>query len=200
MPSPPRYVTMRRCFAFAIALVPGVSLADDAAQIGIAKWILSRPAHYSITASKSEPTYLEAIDIDRSGDAFSVKGGAPAWAERSVEAISVSAEGELRHDVCPKAMTCGDVPPSGFLATTAVLAAARAGSDLGYASPVPFGTRSVVCVPSEKIGIANPILDPCLDVETGAVLAQRHRRTGAFDGPSLDPWSVRVRIEDRPAS
>lgn len=188
--------------ALVVALAPHAVSAGETAQIDIAEWIVSRPAHYTIAASKSEPAYLEAIDISRSGDAFSVKGGAPGWAERSIEAISVSANGTLRHDVCPKAMTCGDVPPSGFLATAAVLAAARAGSDLGYASPVPFGTRWVVCIPGEKIGISNPILDPCLDLETGAVLAQRHRRTGVFDGPSLDPWSVQVRVEasGKPAS
>jgi hypothetical protein len=34
------------------------------------------------------------------------------------------------------------------------------------------------------------VLDPCIDAASGAVIAQRHRRSGEFDGPSLDPWSI----------
>jgi hypothetical protein len=50
----------------------------------------------------------------------------------------------------------------------------------------------VVCVPAERIGLARPLFDPCFDSATGAALAQRHRLTGKFDGPSLEPTSVRI--------
>jgi hypothetical protein len=38
------------------------------------------------------------------------------------------------------------------------------------------------------------VLDPCVEAHSGAVIAQRHRRSGEFDGPSLDPWSINLSI------
>jgi hypothetical protein len=38
------------------------------------------------------------------------------------------------------------------------------------------------------------VLDPCIDARSGAVMAQRHRRSGEFDGPSLDPWSITLSV------
>lgn len=178
----------------AAAMLPAFGPAATAAPIDIAAWASSRPWSYHVSGDKNEPAYLAAIDIERKDDLFIIEGGAPAWAERSVEAIEVLADGTLRHRVCPKAMRCDDGSvPSGFLASAALLAALREGRPLGKAEPVPYGERWVVCIPAERIGIAEPILDPCFDTLTGAVLAQRHRASGKFDGPSLDPWSVRVR-------
>lgn len=165
-----------------------------AAPVDIASWVRGLPDRYQISGAKSEPAYLVAIDIERQGDLFTITGGAPAWAERSVEAIEVLPDGALRHRICPKAMRCGDGSvPSGFLAAAALLSRQRIGGSLGTAEAVAYGERSVICVPAERLGIAEPVLDPCFDTLTGAVLAQRHRASGAFDGPSLDPWSIRVR-------
>lgn len=163
------------------------------ATIDIGAWVRGWPTTFALRGDKNEPTYLAAIDIERDGDRFTIRGGAPAWAERSTEAIEVLPNGRLRHRVCPKGMSCDDGSvPSGFLASAALLAAERTGRPLGEATAVSYGAREVVCVPAERLGIAEPILDPCFDVATGAVLAQRHRLSGRFDGPSLDPWSVRV--------
>ena len=165
----------------------------DAAVIDVAAWVKGWPQRFAVRGDKNEPTYLAAIDIERDGDRFTIRGGAPAWAERSTEAIQVMPDGRLQHRVCPTAMICDDGSvPSGFLASAALLAAERAGRPLGEAGAVPYGAREVVCIPAECIGIVEPILDPCFDLETGAVLAQRHRLSGRFDGPSLDPWSIRV--------
>lgn len=167
----------------------------EAAPVDIAAWVRTWPDRFSVAGDKNEPTYLAAIDIARDGDRFTITGGAPAWAERSTEAISVAADGRLSHAVCPRAMRCDDGRvPSGFLAQAALLGAARAGRPLGTAEPVAYGARRVLCIDAERLGIAEPILDPCFDVATGAVLAQRHRLSGAFDGPSLDPWSIRVAV------
>jgi hypothetical protein len=175
------------------AVLLGAACTADAGPIDVASWASGLPDSYRISGDKNEPTYLVAIDIERQGDVFTITGGAPAWAERSVEAIEILSDGTLRHRVCPKAMRCDDGSvPSGFLATTALLSTLRAGRSLGEAQPVPYGERSVICIPAERIGIAEPILDPCFDTQTGAVLAQRHRLSGQFDGPSLDPWSIRV--------
>ena len=37
---------------------------------------------FSLQGGKSEPAYVEAINIDRRDDFFLTVGGAPAWAER----------------------------------------------------------------------------------------------------------------------
>ncbi len=164
--------------------------------IDVGSWTRALPSDYSVSGYKNEPTYLAAVDIERRGDLFTITGGAPAWAERSRVSMRVSAAGDLLSVECPKPMVCDDSVPAGFLATAALIAAARRGMKLGVAEPVSYGERSVICVPGERIGIVEPILDPCFDTLTGAVLAQRHRRNGTFDGPSLDPASVKVRGGD----
>jgi hypothetical protein len=184
---------MLRSTVLGITVLLAIVPLAAAAPVDIASWAKNRPTNYHLSGDKNEPTYLAAIDIERRGDVFTIIGGAPAWAERSVEAIEVLPDGTLRHRICPKAMRCDDGwVPSGFLASAALLSALREGRRLGEAEAVAYGERQVICVPAERIGIAEPILDPCFDTLTGAVLAQRHRLSGKFDGPSLDPWSVRV--------
>ncbi len=175
------------------AMLALAASAAPAAPLDIVALARIWPTAFQVRGDKNEPTYLAAIDIVREGDLFTITGGAPAWAARSTEAIEVLPDGTLAHRICPKGMDChaGDMP-SGFLATAALLAALRKGKALGTASSQPYGTRSVVCVPADRLGIAEPVLDPCFDVATGAVLAQRHRLSGRFDGPSLDPWSIRI--------
>jgi hypothetical protein len=176
-----------------IALPSTYAASDANSSVDLAALVASWPARYAVSGVKTEPTYLEAIDVVRNGDIFAVRGGAPAFAERSVESVRVDGAGAIVHLVCPRGMDCsGTEPPSGFLATAAVIAAARQGKLSGPVEPVPFGNRMVVCIPAERIGIDQPILDPCLDEATGAVLAQRHRLTGAFDGPTLEPTSMKI--------
>ncbi|CDX51120.1 exported hypothetical protein [Mesorhizobium plurifarium] len=184
---------MRRRAGILIAMLLADAPLAAAAPIDVAAWARSTPTSYHLSGDKNEPTYLAAIDIERRGDVFTITGGAPAWAERSIEAIEVLPDGTLRHRICPRAMRCDDGwVPSGFLAAAALLSALREGRSLGEAETVAYGERQVICIPAERIGIAEPILDPCFDRLTGAVLAQRHRLSGKFDGPSLDPWSIRV--------
>jgi hypothetical protein len=90
-------------------------------------------------------------------------------------------------------MNCDDrLPGVSFLSNASLLAAYRAHRPLGRATPVSYGTRKIVCIPAERIGVTEAVLDPCFDLETGAVLAQRLRLDGRFDGPSLDPGSIRI--------
>jgi len=162
-----------------------------AAPIDLAHWAGALPTHFSVHGVKTEPTYQEAVDIRREGDLFTLIGGAPGWAERSQQSVTVSPDGALRYALCPKGMTCGGAP-TGFLATATLLSALRRGQLHGSAATATFGGREIVCVPGERIGIARPLFDPCFDVVTGATLAQRHRLTGQFDGPSFDAASVRI--------
>jgi hypothetical protein len=182
------------------AVLPSAEQAAAGEHIDIAKWFAALPINYAVSGAKNEPAYLEAIDIERRGDIFTIVGGAPAWEARSTETIAVASDGARTHLACPPGMVCDDaVAPSGFLASAALLSSVRKGVPLGTAEPVPFGERFVLCIGGERLGIVEPILDPCFDQATGAVLAQRHRLSGDFDGPSLDPWSVRVRVGEAPA-
>ena len=166
-----------------------------AAEIDLASWARGLPQSFSASGSKNEPTYLAAIDITRAGDRFTIRGGAPAWMERSVEAVSVSADGLVSHDICPAGMDCrAAARPAGFLSSAALLAASRRGLLHGAAAIEPYGPFSVVCVPGEQLSIGNPILDPCFEIISGAAIAEKHRTSHRFDGPSLDPASVHIAI------
>jgi hypothetical protein len=181
--------------AFAVALFPTERSEGGNSSIDVAAWVARWPANFSVEGGKSEPTYVEAVSIRRRGDAFTTVGGAPAWEKRAVETLSVDAGGNVTHVVCLNGGTCGNARPSvSFLSTAWLLAAYRERGALGSATVVPYGPRQVVCLPAERIGVVEAVLDPCFDFETGAVLAQRHRLTDRFDGPSLDPGSIRIRI------
>lgn len=165
----------------------------QAAPIDLARWASGLPPRFSVHGVKTEPTYQEIVDIRREGDVFTLVGGAPAWAERSQESVVVARDGALRYALCPGGRSCETAPiPTGFLATALLVSTARRGRLHGASATTAFGGRQIVCVPAERIGIARPLFDPCFDWRSGAVLAQRHRLTGQFDGPSLEPTSVKV--------
>ena len=180
----------------AISLLIAVSCGQArAAEVDLVSWAKALPQNFAASGSKNEPTYLAAIDISRDGDRFTIRGGAPAWMQRSVESVSVSADGAIAHDICPAGMDCRQAArPAGFLSGAALLAASRRGSLHGTAAVEAYGTYSVVCVPGEQLSITDPILDPCFEINSGAAIAEKHRTSHRFDGPSLDPVSVRIAI------
>lgn len=174
----------------ALAL-PWEGRADDG--LDITRVARAWPTHFTLSGTKTEPTYIEQIGLTRSGDVFTLSGGAPAGMTPSREVVAVTAGGELRPVLCPPAMDCAPpLRPSGFLASAAIVAAARRGALHGHFVPLRFGRYQVLCIPAEEIGIAHPVLDPCVEIHSGAVLALRHRLSGKFEGPSLDPWSVHL--------
>jgi len=179
--------------AVAAAFFPiGRSEAGDAS-IDVTDWVARLPTRFTVEGGKSEPTYVEAINIDRRGDVFTAVGGAPAWEDRAVETVNVDSQGHVTHLVCPSRLRCDNTRPSvSFLSSAWLLAAYRERRYLGRAIPAPYGARWVICLPAERIGVTEAVLDPCFDLQTGAVLAQRHRLSGRFDGPSLDPGSIRI--------
>jgi hypothetical protein len=176
----------------AVLAVLSASYAN-AAQIDLARWASSLPPRFSVHGIKTEPTYQEAVDIRREGDVFTLVGGAPSWETRSEQSIVVSGAGALRYGLCPAGASCAAAPiPTGFLATALLLSMLRRGQLHGVAATATFGAREIICIPAERVGIERPLLDPCFDRATGAVLAQRHRLTGSLDGPSLEPTSLHV--------
>lgn len=148
-------------------------------------------SQFLLSGTKTEPTYIEHISLRRDGDIFILEGGAPAGMAPSRESIMLRADGTLTHLDCPAGMRCGGAEaPSGFLASAAILAAIRSQELSGRFPLLPYGDFQLACIPAERLGIEDAVLDPCIDAHSGAVMAQRHRRSGEFDGPSLDPWSI----------
>ncbi|MCR5856235.1 hypothetical protein [Mesorhizobium sp. J428] len=182
---------MVRRFALAIGLLAFAGAPAGAADTDLSQWAMNLPERFTLSGSKVEPTYVAAIDISRDGDVVSILGGAPAWAERSREAVAIDAGGAMRHVVCPNGMTCNSPPtPAGLLSTAALISRSRAGTLHASIKAEPYGHFSVLCVPAEMLGISRPILDPCFEVTTGAAIAQKNRFSNRFDGPSLDPVTL----------
>jgi hypothetical protein len=178
-----------------LALVSGHAAHAESA-VDLALWAARLPLTFAVTGTKTEPTYQEAIDIRRDGDVFTVIGGAPRWAKRATESLRVTPDGTIL-EPCHGDFYCKvENNPTGFLATALLVSAGRRHCLHGQVAPVRFGARALLCVPAETLGIVQPIFDPCFDRATGAVLAQRHRLSGRFDGPSLDASSVRVEVKN----
>jgi hypothetical protein len=176
-------------FAAAL-LLAGAAQAGE--RIALGPWAASLPSRFAAHGVKTEPTYEEALDIARDGDSFTTTGGAPGWAQRLTESVDVSATGEVTRRPCAPGEDCRETePPGGFLATAALIASARRGQLSGYGDLRAFGRWRVVCIDASKLGVAEPILDPCFEIGTGAAIAERHRLSGQFEGPTLTPASVR---------
>jgi len=186
---------------FALALC-AIGCADgvQARSVDLRNWVQSWPDHYAVSGKKFELTYIQAIDIRRDGNVFGVTGGAPSWIERWTQTITVSPVGVIENAMCGASPCPGLTRPSGYLATATMLALARTNKLSGQGDLRKFGSRWVVCVPGEVLGFAHPLLDPCLDSATGAVLAQWQRTSGRFDGPSLNPATVRVIVDEGKAT
>jgi hypothetical protein len=172
--------------ACAVEAAPTIDIAAAAASWG---------PRFVLTGTKTEPTYIEHIRLERDGDLFILQGGAPDGMAPSRESIALEAGGTLRHVDCPAGMSCDTAnPPSGFLASVVILAAVRQQRLAGRFPILSYGGLELFCIPAERLGVADAVLDPCIEAHSGAVVAQRHRRSGEFDGPSLDPWSINLSI------
>lgn len=197
-----RYARLIRLAGVLTAALPAVSAAlapATAREIDLSSWASGLPPYFLVSGVKTEPTYLARIDIWRDGDNFGVVGGAPAWAMRAFQAVRVSPDGLLSKLDCPEGAFCGDASDAGgYLSTAALVAAARKNAITGTVSVRPYGEYEVVCVPAEQLGVADPILDPCFELESGATLALLHRMSQTFDGPSLSLSPLNVEIPSSP--
>ncbi|MCU0261600.1 MAG: hypothetical protein MUE78_11320 [Ilumatobacteraceae bacterium] len=168
-----------------------------AATVALGPLVATWPERFELTGTKGVETWVEHVHVVRDGDRFVLTGGAPRGEVQQVRTVEVVG-GELVETPCPdggaSGSSCVIEPAVGFLSTAALVAAAQR-AELPVELPVlEYAGRSVVCPSARLLGIERSALDPCFDLATGAVLAQRDPDTGEFDGPSLDPWSVVVSI------
>ncbi len=178
--------------AMLLAMLCSPVSATSPAEVNLAVIAGSWPDQFDMRGTKTEPTWVESVRLVRRGDLFALEGGGLHDGEQAIEAVEVDAAGAVRRVACPAAMDCARRDAlAGFLASAEFVAAHRAGRLRGRARIQSYGQRAIFCVPGEALGIDSPLLDPCFDVSTGAVLAQRDRASGGFGGPSLDPVSVR---------
>ena len=158
-----------------------------------------------VIGSKSEPTYVETIRISRNGDRFTFDAEANGQRFGRVE-MSVDDRGQVAVLACPREASC-DLRPTGYLATVQALAMVRRGQGAGVTAVFRYAGREIACVPANLLLGTPPdteadggsatapraVSSPCLDVETGAVLAQRSCDGGGFVGPTLDEGTLIVR-------
>lgn len=158
-----------------------------------------------VIGTKSEPTYVETIRISRDDDRFTLDAQANGQRFGRVE-MSVDDHGQVVVLACPLGASCG-LHPTGYLATVQILAMVRRGQGIGTAPVLRYAGREIACVPASLLRGTPPntevdgnstmalraVSTPCLDVETGAVLAQRSSDDGAFVGPTLNEGTLIVR-------
>ena len=119
--------------AFAAALMATCHTQAQDASIDVAAWVKNWPARFSVVGGKSEPAYVEAINIDRHGDVFTTIGGAPAWEKRAVETVSISPAGKVTRVACPSGIDCQVRPAVSFLPSAWLLG--------GVSRTRPLGSR-----------------------------------------------------------
>lgn len=190
------------CELLGVALLMSLSLGVSSAhadQVDLAAVARTWTVNYAVRGTKTEPTFVERVEYTRQGDHFSLRGDVDGQ-DLGLQALDLDPDGTIRVARCPEATVCGDAPPNGFLSTVAVLAALRAGRLTGFGDIISYAGRQAVCVPLEAIQPdleAPVVLDPCLDLQTGALLAQRRRFDGLFGGAMLDEPTLRIDL-DRP--
>jgi hypothetical protein len=188
-------VVRQMTIAMAIICLPALCGVEATPTLDIVTAADAWETRFILNGTKTEPTYIEQIRLERDGDLFILEGGAPAGMAQSRASVFVDPKGLLQFIDCPNGMSCETTEtPTGFLASAVILAALRQHRLFGRFPVFWYGGLALVCIPADRLGVENAVLDPCVEAYSGAVIAQRHRRSGEFDGPSLDPWSIELLI------
>ncbi len=171
--------------------ITSATAVEAASSVDIIAIARSWGPQFVLSGTKTEPTYIEHVRLERHGNLFVLQGGAPAGMLPSRESLIIQSDGSLRHIDCPPGMPCDRTePPSGFLASAVIVAAIRHGRLSGFFPVFSYGSLRLVCIAADRLGVHDAVLDPCVEIRSGAVAALRHRLSEQFDGPSLDPWSI----------
>ena len=177
----------------ALAVVFGafgvVAFAGGRGSVDLADVAANWNEDWTVVGNKTEPTYTYSVEYGRVGDRFFLEGQAfgESW---GVVELDVDSAGKVSVEACPPTMRCDRAMPISFLTGAAVLGLARRGELQGDGHVMVYAGQEVVCIPAGSLGVDELVLEPCLDVETGAMLAFRHLKSGLFEGPTLDEYSV----------
>jgi hypothetical protein len=177
-----------------VALVSASAYAQGTQSVDLATVAQAWTMDYDVRGTKTEPTFVEHVEYARQGDRFTLRGDF-FGEELGVLALDLGPDGAISVAACPQGTVCTEAPPNGFLSTVAVLAALRAGRLTGSGDVVSYAGRLGVCVPLEAIQSrldAPVVLDPCVDLQTGALLAERRRFDNQFGGAMLDEASFQL--------
>ena len=151
---------------------------EAASSIDIGAAAKSWAPQFVLTGTKTEPTYIEHIRLERDGARFVLQGGAPAGMPSSREVVLIDADGSLRHIECPAAMRCDNSePPSGFLASAAIVAAIGRGRLSGF-----FSSLSVRIIPS-RLRLRREV--GCARSDTRSVRRNPERRRDGVAPPDV---------------
>lgn len=192
----------------AVVLIAGITASVAAAANGptadrpelrdFATIVDAWPDSYTVTATKSEPGYVEHITTSRDGDAFALRIALEAQGSNaggtSLATVQVGADGAVRWTSGCAAADCEDDQTlRGFLATASVLSAAREGRLPATAVIRRLGDHEVACVADGDLfpgATSRAQLDPCFSVQTGAVLGHYSDVNATFVGATMAPGSI----------
>jgi hypothetical protein len=187
----PRPLTIAFGCALILSLIaPSASNAMES--VDLATVARDWTVDYVVRGSKTEPTFVEHLEYARRGDRFWLRGDVDGE-DLGMQVRDLAPDGAISVAACPPGTACDETPPNGFLSTMAVLAALRSGRLTGDGDAITYAGRKGVCIPLEAVqpGLepASVVLDPCLDLQTGALLAERRRFDAQFGGAMLDESS-----------
>ena len=200
--------------AVAAAIVAGGSgsTAAPAAEertVPLDRLIAGWPTSYTVTATKSEPQYVEHITTTRDGDRFAleivIQAQGSSAGGSSLAEVAVSTEGIVSWTTgCSEPDCSDDNSVRGFLAAAALLSADREDRLPATAVLRQLGDHEVACVSDSELFPASAAtalarLDPCFSVETGAVLGHYSIVNAAFVGPTMSAGSIAETVVPSPA-
>lgn len=168
-------------------------------QVELAPTIAAWPSSYTVTATKSEPGYVEHITSTRDGDRFAleivIEAQGTGAGGSSLAEVVVGPDGTIRWTNGCVTNCDDDEALRGFLAAASLLSAARQDALPASAVARQLGDHHVVCISDDDLfpataGSTVARLDPCFSAETGAVLGHYSDVNGAFVGPTMSPTSI----------
>ena len=181
-----------------LLLTPAAAGAADSDTVELAGIVAQWPHAYTVTATKSEPTYVEHITSTRDGDDFALEivmtaQGTGAGGTSHAQ-VHVSADGAIVWGQGCTASDCDDARTlRGFLSTALIVSAQQQGRLPATGTLRTLGSHDVVCVTDAALHPDAPAtldLEPCFSVTTGAVLGHYSPQVAAFVGATMSATTI----------
>ncbi|WNM28185.1 hypothetical protein RN607_04060 [Demequina capsici] len=170
----------------------------DGATVAVAPLVAAWPTSFTVTATKSEPGYIEHLTLTRDADAFALRIELEAQGTHgggtSLAVVHVADDGTLAWTDGCAVDDCDHADDlRGFLSTAVLVSAEREGRLPDRATLRTLGDHRVVCLTDAQLHPADTaILDlqPCFSVATGAVLGHWSDAAGGFVGATMSATSI----------